>query len=377
MTGVKNLMELGPDEYQKVPLYAEEAPQEFVQKDQLDKLNFLEETNHQGMLEEYPANVNSICEEQSIVSNNMSQSVEQPPLKELGNFEMLSHQQYIDHLKELHKLIQLQELRQLDKMKDVEILTELKCLSQLPQLKHLEQLAQLKQLDKLNVLEKGTRSLVIQQFIGFGLDILKLTILTVGVIFLLSRETGREIAAKALPALGFGNAAQVNLGLRLLINETSPEQFKAIVEDVEKRIEAEISMVFSHGSTLKLRNRMEILHQVQSYSFHMGNVNLADNAKKRLMNEQSKLEAETISQLEFDISIAQGKANKEKEEQLREIKLLLAQNQYPQLLEKVLPLWGTSDAITMAGVAGASALKLQDPDVLEDILQGMPGKGSL
>lgn len=339
-------------------------------------------------------------------------------LKDLDQLSQLKSLEQLAQLKELQQLAQLAQLKQLDKLSSVQTLGELlkehkatlsplvhleklmelvhlNDLSKLEGLNKLSQLSELDKLDKLNkiddahfanrldkldkidILGKGTRSLVIQQFIGFGLDIFKLAILTVGIVFLLSRETGREIAVKALPALGFGTAAQVNLGLRLLINETSPEQFQAIVKDVEKRIDAEIAMVFTPGSTLKLRRRMEILHHVQSYSFHLGSVNLAENTKKHLTEQQEKLQAETVSRLEFDMSLARGKDDKETEEQLREIKLLLAQNQYPQLLEKVLPLWGSSDALTMAGVAGAAALQIKDPGTLEDILQRMPGNGAL
>ena len=281
------------------------------------------------------------------------------------------------HLEKLTELAHLKDLEKLEKLQELGKLKELDKLDKLDRINDAKFADRLDKLDKLSILEKGTRTLVIHQFISFGLEIVKLTLVGIAVVFLLSRETGREIITKALPAIGFGSSAQVSLGLRLLVGEMSPDQFNGVLVDIRKRIEAEIDVALSPSSMLPIMRRMEIINQTMSYSFQGAGINLAEEAQKVLEKRLLSLHETAISRLDFDISIARGSQDTVKESLLREIKLLLSQKQYPQLLEKALPLWGTNEAVNLAGIVGAANLKIKDPGTLEEILRTIPGHGVL
>lgn len=245
-------------------------------------------------------------------------------------------------------------------------------------LEHFEKLDQLKAIEKLTDQLPDRKTLIIRYVVTFGLETVKLFLAGLVVVFLLSRESGREIAVKTLPALGFGSAGQVNLGLKLMMGETTPENFQAVVSDVKKRIDAEMDMAFSPNGLLPLNRRLELIAQVKSYSFQGAGVDLSKEVDKKLKERLDKLHETAVARLGFEQSLAQGKQKTEIEGKLREIKLLLIQKQYPTLLEKVLPLWGTSEAITLAAMEGSAQLFINDPSTLEQIINTqMPGKGKL
>lgn len=309
-------------------------------------------------------------------------------LKELEKLEVINklettlerNQSTLAPLEHLEKLLELVKLKELEKLSDLSKLESLNQLDKLDKLNKIDDARfadRLHKLDKLDILERGTRTLVIQQTIGFGFEVLKLTLAGAAIVFLLSRETGREIAAKALPALGFGSAAQVSLGLKLLVGETSPEQFQSLVVDTRRRIDAEIESVFSPSGSLTIYRRMELISQIQSYSFQNPGVDLATEAAAKLQKKSLAFNETAASRVEYEMSLARGRQDTATENSLREIKLLLIQKQYPQLIEKVIPLWGTSEAITLAAIAGTTALKLQDPGTLEEMLRKIPGSGTL
>jgi hypothetical protein len=312
-------------------------------------------------------------------------------LKSLKELDKLKAIQTLGHLLEHHQstltpLVHLDKLRELIKLNDLEKLSQLSNLNKLEELNKLDKLdkiddahfaERLKQLDKLDILKNGTKKLVAQQFLSFGLELIKLSLAGFVIVFLLSRETGREIVVKTLPALGFGSGAQVNLGLKLLVGETAPEAFQAVVADVRKRIDAEIEMAFSFSGMLSINRRLEIINQIQSYSFQGAGVDLAEEVKKKMNSKLTKLHEIAASRIEFDMSFARNKQDKVAEDNLREMKLLLVQKQYPTLLEKTLPHWGSSEAITMAAIVGTISMKLTDPVTLEELLQKeMPGRGA-
>lgn len=288
--------------------------------------------------------------------------------------EVLTPLIYLEKMKELHRLQELERLNELGMLQKLEELSKLDKLDRIEDAKFAERLDQL---DKLHILEKGTRTLVVQQVVGVGLEILKITVAGILIVFMLSRETGREVAVKALPALGFGSAAQVNLGLKLLLGETSPEHFQELLSDLRKRIDSEVDSIFSTSPTLRINRRLELLSQVQSYSFQGAGINLSAETKDKLEKSLLKMHEAALSRIQFDMSLARGRKDTETETRLREIKLLLDQKQFPQLLEKALPLWGQSEAITMAGVAGLVALKIQDPNTLDEVMRVIPGNGVL
>jgi len=245
-------------------------------------------------------------------------------------------------------------------------------------LEHFEKLDQLKAIEKLTDQLPDRKTLIIRYVLTFGLETVKLLLAGLVVVFLLSRETGREIAVKTLPALGFGNAGQVNLGLKLMMGEASPEEFQVMVTDVKKRIDGEIDVAFSPSSFLPINRRMEIISQVKSYSFKAAGIDLSHEVDKKLQERLTQLHDNAVAKLGFEQSIAKGKQRTAEEETFREIKLLLQQKQYPQLLEKALPLWGTNEAVTLAAIEGSTQLLINDPSTLEQIINThMPGKGKL
>lgn len=245
-------------------------------------------------------------------------------------------------------------------------------------LEHFEKLDQLKAIEKLTDHLPDRKTLIIRYALTFGLETVKLLLAGLVVVFLLSRETGREIAVKTLPALGFGSAGQVNLGLKLMMGEASPEEFQVLVTDLKKRIDGEINIAFSTSSFLPLNRRMEIISQVKSYSFKAAGVDLSTEVGKKLQERLSQLHDNAVARLGFEQSLAKGKQLTNEEEKLREIKLLLQQKQYPQLLEKALPFWGTSEAITLAAIEGSTQLLINDPSTLEQIINThMPGQGKM
>jgi len=245
-------------------------------------------------------------------------------------------------------------------------------------LEHFEKLDQLKAIEKLTDQLPDRKTLIIRYAVTFGLETVKLFLAGLVVVFLLSRETGREIAVKTLPALGFGNAGQVNLGLKLMMGEASPEEFQVMVTDVKKRIDGEIDVAFSTSSFLPINRRMEIISQVKSYSFKAAGIDLSHEVDKKLQERLTQLHDNAVAKLGFEQSIAKGKQKTAEEETFREIKLLLQQKQYPQLLEKALPLWGTNEAVTLAAIEGSTQLLINDPSTLEQIINThMPGKGKL
>lgn len=284
--------------------------------------------------------------------------------------------QPLEHLDKLMELVHLAELKKLEELKELDKLKDLQKLDKLDRINDARFAERLDKLDKLNILEKGTRILIFHQIIGFGLELFKFILAGVLVAFLLSRETGREIAVKALPALGFGNGAQVNLGLKLLVGETSPEDFQVVISDVRKRMDAEIETAFSSSSLLTLKRRLELIGQVQSYSYQGAGIHLSEEAKKKLQDKLAKYHENAVSRLEFDMSIARGKQDTDAENKLREVKLLLIQKQYPQLFEKSIPMWGAYESVNMAAITGAAALKIEDPKTLEELMQKMPGNGA-
>lgn len=245
-------------------------------------------------------------------------------------------------------------------------------------LEHFEKLDQLKAIEKLTDQLPDRKTLMIRYVLTFGLETVKLFLAGFVVVFLLSRETGREIAVKTLPALGFGSAGQVNLGLKLMVGETTPENFQAIVADVKKRIDAEMDVAFSSSGFLTLNRRLEMIAQVKSYSFQGAGVDLSKEVDKKLQERLDKLHENAVARIGFEQSLAKGKQKTAEEATLREIKLLLIQKQYPLLLEKVLPLWGTNEALTLAAIEGSAQLLINDPSTLDQIINThMPGKGKL
>lgn len=263
---------------------------------------------------------------------------------------------------------EFEQQKLLDPLKELQSLKELEKLKLLANLEKLALLDRLDQIKDFHAVEKTPRSLK-RQILGVGLEAGKFLLAMVTVVFLLTRESGRDIVNKALPAIGFGQGAQVNLGLKLLVGETSPEVFQGLVKDVQSRIRSEAETTFSFDSILPLRRRVEMLDHLQSYSFKGDGIDLAAETSALIRTKFKISETEAISRLEFSRELAKSKGNSKLEVLLRDIHSLLKQKQYPQLLEKALPLWDENEALNMATIVGTLALKLEDPGTLDDIMR--------
>lgn len=372
MESLKELNNL--KELRELSKLSELKPLEHLQKlselrhlDNLNKLNSLQQLDKLGDLQQLDR-LTSLKELEHLSAIHILNKLLEEHRTTLGP---------LVHLDKLPELAHLKDLEKLEKLQDLTKLNELDKLDKLDRIDDAKFADRLDKLDKLSILEKGTRTLVIHQFISFGLEIVKLAMVGVALVFFLSRETGREIVTKALPAIGFGSSAQVSLGLKLLVGEMAPDQFNGVIVDIRKRMEAEIDVALSPSSMLPIVRRMEIINQTMSYSFQGAGINLADEAQKMLEKRLMNLNETALTRLEFDISAARGRQDTLKESSLREIKLLLGQKQYPQLLNKALPLWGTNEAVNLAGIVGAANLKIKDPGTLEEILRTIPGNGVL
>ena len=96
-------------------------------------------------------------------------------------------------------------------------------------------------------------------------------------------------------------------------------------------------------------------------------MDLAKEVKVDLLKKLEETRKTAITRVEYEM--AQNTENEAKASSLRVIKILLIQKQYPQLLEKVLPLWNTSEGITLAGIVGMSYLRVHDPETLDQLLR--------
>lgn len=283
----------------------------------------------------------------------------------------------LESLNELKNLSSLKELRSMEQLSNLNYLERLKDLEKLDRIEDAKFAERLDKLDKLDVLKSGTRKLVVQQVIGTGLEFLKIAIAGVLVFFFLSLETGREITAKALPALGFGESAQVNLALKLLVNETTPEFFESTLRDLRKRIAQELTHVFSLNSLHPLSRRLELLQNVQNYSFVSNGIDLVQENKKLIDSHLADLENDTLAKIEYEYSHAKSKGEADKEDKLRVIKLLLLQKKYPQLLEVTLPQWEKTSAATASALLASIQLQINDTATLKEILREQQRKKNL
>jgi len=274
--------------------------------------------------------------------------------------------QKLEHLDQLNKLVELDKLNNLHELSSLHSLDKLKLLQD-PKLQD-----NLNRLDQLDYLKKGVKYIAVQQATSFIIDILKLVLVALAIVFFLTRESGREIISKALPAIGLGSSAQVNLGLRLIVGESSPEEFEQILSDVKHRMKNELSIVFSPSPLTDLKTRLVSLENVKNYSFKYNDINLNEEARNLIKDHSNHFFGETISRLEYDAVIAKAKEDMTHHNLLREVKLLLAQEKYPTVLERSHSYWNKSESLRRAITYSAIKLSQDDPQALEEILKNLP-----
>jgi len=312
---------------------------------------------------------------------NLTQLEKLALLKKLDELENLSALSELDNLKSLKRLDEMQNLDQLKKLSELQNLVkldELKSLDQLEKLERLEKLdriddarfaERLERLDKLDILKTESKKLVFQQFVGFFLDVLKFVIAGFCVLMVLTSERGQQVTSKILPAIGFGNAAQTSLALQMLVGQMPEEDFENIVQQTRKKMEYEINQIFSVDSIISFSRRAELLKQVKGYSFAGNGVDLGHEAEVKIKEKKQLLEVEAVEALDYSISISKSQSNLEKEKILREVKILLMNRKYIELLDKTLPRWDQGREMVKASVLGIIMLEEEAPEVLDNILQ--------
>ncbi len=311
---------------------------------------------------------------------NLTQLEKLALLKKLDELENLSALSELDNLKSLKRLDEMQNLDQLKKLTELQSLgklDELKSLNQLEKLTQLEKLnriddarfaERLERLDKLDILKTESKKLVFQQFVGFFLDILKFVVAGFCVLMVLTTERGQQVTAKILPAIGFGNAAQTSLALQMLVGQMPEEDFENIVQQTRKKMEYVINQIFSLDSIITFSRRAELIKQVKGYSFAANGVDLGHEAEVKIKEKKQILEVEAIESIDYAISLAKSQSDNNKEKNLREIKILLMNRKYIELLEKTLPQWNNGQEMVRASLIGILELETEAPDILDKIL---------
>jgi hypothetical protein len=185
---------------------------------------------------------------------------------------------------------------------------------------------------------------------------------------ILTTQTGQQVSSKILPNLGFGNAAQTNLGLQLLVNQMDEESFHQILKEIKKKIDYEIAVIFSTDSIIPPEKRLELLRQVKGYAFNSIGANLEDETKFKLKNRYLQLEVESLEAINYSLSLATAQGEKDRERIFKEMKILLMNRKYVELFEKSLPLWYTGREIVKVSLVSMVALDKETPEILDKIL---------
>jgi hypothetical protein len=212
--------------------------------------------------------------------------------------------------------------------------------------------------------------LIKPQLIGLILETIKFAIAGILMTTFLSTQMGQKITAKVLPVLGFGNAAQTNLGLQLLVNEVKEEEFHDILKEIRKKIQFEMSSLFSKNQGVSPERRLELLTQLKGYAFSAIGVDLEDEVQKKLKELNQNLETNTIEALNYSQSSAAAQNNSEREKLFRELKILLMNRKYVNLLEKALPYWYQDETFVQLSLLAIIAMDQETPEVLHKMLSG-------
>ncbi len=301
-------------------------------------------------------------------------------LKKLDELQNLSSLSELDNLKSLRRLDEMQNLEQLKKLQELQNLVkldELKSLNHLEKLTQLEKLdriddarfaERLERLDKLDILKTESKKLVFQQLVGFILDVFKFVIAGFCILMVMTTERGQQVTSKILPAIGFGNSAQTSLALQMLVGQLKEDEFEEIIQQTRKKMEFEINSVFSNDSVISPYRRLELLRQAKGYSFSSNGVDLGHEAELRIKEKVQRLEVESVESIDYAIGLSKSESNIEKERFLREVKILLMNRKYVELLEKTLPRWNSGREMVKASLIALYYLELETPDVLDEIL---------
>ncbi|HLT22401.1 MAG TPA: hypothetical protein VKZ84_03120 [Bacteriovoracaceae bacterium] len=369
--------------------------------DKLDKLVYLEKIDRLDEKLEALHNLNQLL--------NMHQEALQPlnTLEKLNNLKLLNKLdklvdlKRIDELKNLDSLKQLENLKRMDELEKLQSLTDLRSLDQLSnlqslanlekldrlddlekldgleQLEHLEKLElldnekfikKLERLDKLSLLNKKFSTIVMTQFIGLFLDLLKFGCAVALVFFLLTSELGRKFTAQSLTAVGFGSPAQSSLGLLLLQGQVEEPRFYEIIENVRNKIKSELHAALSTGNTLTLSQRAKMLEDVLAYNYKYKDIDLKEEALQQAKRQIIDAKNLVLPKIQFDMAIAKNHGNDEVEKELKELKVLFANQNYPEVLNRFKFSKLKEESVKLAIIVATLELQLEDPKTLQQLM---------
>lgn len=201
-------------------------------------------------------------------------------LSELENLASLGKMEKLSELKNLEKLTNLESLYKLDKLDD---LAKLERLSKLDQLHYLEKLDNMQDLSKLDTLKdeevrsslaylskleyfKGTnKHFIVKLALSSLFDIVKISVVAVGLLFILTKNVSYQTFNRLVPYLGFGEADRVNIALSILSQDLSTSEFDKLYKNLEARVKREASTLFDASSPKGL-NEYRIAENLGSFS---------------------------------------------------------------------------------------------------------------
>jgi hypothetical protein len=133
-------------------------------------------------------------------------------------------------------------------------------------------------------------------------------------------------------------------------------------------MEYEINQIFSLDAIVGFNRRSELIKQVKGYSFSANGVDLGHEAEIKIKEKKQLLEVEAVESIDYAISLAKSQSNSEKEKYLREIKILLMNRKYIELLDKTLPFWSQGQEMVRASLVAILELESEAPEILDKIL---------
>jgi hypothetical protein len=334
----------------------------------LKKLEHLEKLDNLMMMDKL-GELKSLSElEKLVLLKRLDELQNLTALSELDNLKSLRRLDEMQNLDQLKKLTELQNLGKLDELKNLNYLEKLGQLDKLNRIDDARFAERLERLDKLDILKTESKKLVYQQLVGFLLDVVKFTLAGFCILMVLTTERGQQVTSKILPAIGFGNAAQTSLALQMLVGQIPEEDFEDIVQQTRKKIEFEINQIFSTDSIVSPYRRLELLRQVKGYSYASNGVDLGHEANLKIKEKNQTLEVEAVESLDYAIGMAKSESNAEKERYLREVKILLMNRNYIEVLQKTISEWHSGREMVKASLLAIIYLEQETPDVLDKIL---------
>lgn len=264
-------------------------------------------------------------------------------LSDLEKLGALEQMEKLTELKSLEKLVNLQSLYKLDKLDD---LAKLERLSKLDQLHYLEKLDNMQDLSKLDTLKdeevrssltylskleifKGTnKHFILKLALSSLFDIVKITVVAVGLLFVLTKNVSYQTFNRLVPYIGFGEADRVNIALSILSQDLSTSEFDKLYKDLEARVKREASTLFDSHTTKGL-NEYRIAENLLAYNYVVDTYDIAAVSKKERTEWADKSFKRFNQSYEYDLErLAPDMTVQEDIQKFREASIFMKQQKY-------------------------------------------------